>query len=306
MILYGGLSMQEHSVPRPQRLNRAVVFALFLVGGLMVFLLGNNWNSLFPTNDSALYKWSLPALFLVVGAALRQSERFQHYWGLALALFIAAFANALNWQLGNWLAHLLPRASSVGQELAVDKISQCVPVVIAIVLLTRLAGNDLGSLFIKKGNLRWGLRFGLISFGIFAIIFAAIAVLQSSAPPSEGMTATGVPLAVIAAAVPWILVFVFANSLMEELWFRWVFLGRLRPILGATTSVVVTALVFGIPHVGATYISPIEMAIFPSVVFALGLVNGFVMLKTNSIWGSVLFHAGYDLLIIIPVFVSLQ
>ena len=35
-----------------------------------------------------------------------------------------------------------------------------------------------------------------------------------------------------------------------------------------------------------------------------GDLNGFVMLKTDSIWGSVLFHAGYDLLVIIPVLVS--
>jgi membrane protease YdiL (CAAX protease family) len=33
-------------------------------------------------------------------------------------------------------------------------------------------------------------------------------------------------------------------------------------------------------------------------------VNAYVMLKTDSIWGSVLFHAGYDLLVIIPVLVS--
>ena len=34
-------------------------------------------------------------------------------------------------------------------------------------------------------------------------------------------------------------------------------------------------------------------------------IGGFVMLKTDSIWGSVLFHAGYDLLVIIPILVSL-
>jgi membrane protease YdiL (CAAX protease family) len=46
------------------------------------------------------------------------------------------------------------------------------------------------------------------------------------------------------------------------------------------------------------------MFIFPVIVIALGLVNAYVMLKTDSIWGSVLFHAGYDLLVIIPVLVS--
>ena len=40
------------------------------------------------------------------------------------------------------------------------------------------------------------------------------------------------------------------------------------------------------------------------VVLILGLVNAWVMLKTESIWGSVLFHAGYDLMVIIPVLIS--
>ena len=176
--------------------------------------------------------------------------------------------------------------------------------VLAIILLTLVSGNDLGSIFLKKGDLRWGLRFGLISFGVFAAIFAVIAILQASAPPSQGLTATGVPLATIVAAIPWILIFCFANSLMEELWFRGIFLKKLSPFLGMTAAVVVTALVFGSVHVGASYITPVEMVIFPLIAFALGLVNGFVMFKTDSIWGSVLFHAGYDLLVIIPILVS--
>jgi membrane protease YdiL (CAAX protease family) len=59
-----------------------------------------------------------------------------------------------------------------------------------------------------------------------------------------------------------------------------------------------------VAHIGATYISPVEMIIFPLIVFGVGILNAVVMLKTNSIWGSVLFHAGYDLLVIIPVILS--
>ena len=91
---------------------------------------------------------------------------------------------------------------------------------------------------------------------------------------------------------------------MEELWFRGLFLGKLSPFLGATAAALVTALVFGMTHLGATYVTPAERFIFPTIVFALGLVNGYVMLKTDSLWGSVLFHAGYDLLVIIPILVS--
>lgn len=282
------------------------MFVSFLVGGLLIFLLGNNWNSFFPTNESTLYKWSLPALFLVGAAGLRRSKRFREARGITLALFIAAFANALNWTCGNWLGRLWPRTVSTAQTLAVDKLSQAIPVVLAILLLTLVMRNNFRTLFLAKGDLRRGLRFGLIAFGICVAIFAVIAVLQAGAPSSQGLFATGVPLTTMVAALPWILVWAFANSFMEELWFRGVFLAKLRPLLGAAAAVLVTALVFALPHFGATYIAPIERVIFSVIVFGLGLVNGAVMLKTGSIWGSVLFHAGYDLLIFIPVLVSSQ
>jgi len=298
--------MQNKNVASEKITQRIILFGLFVIGGLLIFLLGNNWNSLFPTNESTLYKWGLVLGFLLLTVAFHRSEQWQKYWRIAYALFTASFANALNWYFGNWLEHLLPQPGSAAQEIAIDKLAQFVPVVLAIVLLTKVVGDDLGSIFVKKGDLRRGLRFGLISFGIFAGIFAVIAVLQAKAPASQGMTAAGVSLDVIFSAIPWILIFAFANALMEELWFRGIFLKKLNPFLGATASVLATALVFGIPHLGATYISPVEMIFFPIIVFGLGLVNGFVMQKTDSIWGSVLFHAGYDLIIIIPVLVSVS
>jgi hypothetical protein len=56
--------------------------------------------------------------------------------------------------------------------------------------------------------------------------------------------------------------------------------------------------------VRATGVSPVETIGFALIVFGLGLVNARVMLKTDSIIGSLLFHAGYDLLVIIPNIVS--
>ena len=38
-----------------------------------------------------------------------------------------------------------------------------------------------------------------------------------------------------------------------------------------------------------------------SLLAGLGLLNGYTILRTRGIWGSALFHAGYDLLVIIPL-----
>ncbi len=71
--------------------------------------------------------------------------------------------------------------------LAFDKLSQAIPIVLTIILLTLWRGDDLGSLFLKKGNLRQGLKFGLISFAIFAVIFIVIVVVQAKWPKNPGI-----------------------------------------------------------------------------------------------------------------------
>jgi membrane protease YdiL (CAAX protease family) len=296
--------MKANNPESETRFIRGIIFVLYLIGGLAVFLFGANTFSIFPTNKNPLYEWGLTAFFLVLALFLRRSPSLRRFWPIAYALFVAAFANAVNLALGNWLGRMIP-STSLAQEYAIDKVSQAVPIVLAIILLTILAGDDLGSIFLKKGNLKQGLVFGFISFGVFAVIFAVIAVLQSNTPVTGGLFASGVSLDTLTTAMPWMLIFVFVNGFMEELWFRGISLGKLRPVLGVALTVIVTALVFGISHTAGTYISPAERILFPAIVIGLGLVNGFMMLKTDSIWGSVLFHAGYDLLVIIPILVSI-
>lgn len=293
--------MTTHNLVVKSQSTRIWVIGLFMLGGGALFLLGNNWNKLFPTNTSTVYKTGLALVFLVTALALRRHATLKLYWPLAYALFVGAAANLVNWLLGNWLLPLISAEMTVAQDLAVDKLAQCIPVVATIIILTLLAGDDLGSIFLRRGRVKAWLTFGLISFAVCALLFAVIAVLQADNPGASGLTAGGVPLATIGAALPFILIFVFANAIMEELWFRGIFLNKLAPLTSAFAAITATSLIFGVAHIGATYISPVEMFVFPLIVFGVGVLNAFVMLKTDSIWGSVLFHAGYDLLIIIPV-----
>jgi membrane protease YdiL (CAAX protease family) len=93
----------------------------------------------------------------------------------------------------------------------------------------------------------------------------------------------------------WGLVFSLANSFMEELWFRGLFLGRLRPHIGAGGAVVVTAVIFGLIHAGAFYIEPAVLAVTLLNITTHGLVLGWLMLKTDSLWAAVLYHCAMDL-----------
>ena len=87
---------------------------------------------------------------------------------------------------------------------------------------------------------------------------------------------------------------------MEGLWFRAIFLRMYETLIGQRTAIFVTAMVFGVSQISAT-------CDFPGggVIFGLGCVSAYAMLKDDSVIGPVLFHAGYDLMILIPVLESL-
>ena len=293
--------MQTTNGLSTSKLTQAIAFLFYLIGGLLVFLWGANTFRLFPTNMNIVYEWGITLLLLLLAVVMQRIPRLQVYWKIASALFIASAANAVNLSLGNFLAPMFHLFSEDMRFYAIDKLAQAIPIVLTIILLTLWSGDDLGSIFLKKGNLRQGLKFGLISFAIFAVIFIVIVVVQANGPKTQGLFASGIPVNIVVRAIPWILMFCFVNSFMEELWFRGVSLGKLTPVLGRTASIIVTALVFGSTHAAATYITPIQMLLFATIVIGLGLVNAYMMLKTDSIWGSVFFHAGYDLLVILPL-----
>ena len=142
------------------------------------------------------------------------------------------------------------------------------------------------SAYLKVGNLSLGLGIGLGGFTLFGVL----ATLQHRSMGIEGAT--------IRRLLPWILLFVFTNGFMEELWFRALFLGPLSTLLGPAVAMILTAAVFALAHIGASYMSGQERIRFLLILFPLGLVWGAAMYVTGSLLASALFHAGADLLIV--------
>ena len=159
-------------------------------------------------------------------------------------------------------------------------------VVAAILLLLAAARIPLDVAYIRAGKLGLGLAIGAGGFGLFAVL----AVLQ--ARPMGILRATNLRL------LPWILLFVFANAFMEELWLRALFLRPLVSIAGPVVGVLLTAVVFAGIHIGATYLSRGERLRFVAILFPLGLAWGASLHFTDSLIASTLFHAGADLMIV--------
>ena len=272
----------------PRRLALSIAFFL---GACLVWLP----YSLHALVDKGArpFLWGGIALILLTAALLaRRSQRLQPYWRVIYALFVASAASFADWFLSDWLTGLLnvPIHSAAGYGLA--KFESMLVLSLCLIVLVRLSGDDLGSLYLKRGKVRWWLPIGLATFAFFAIT-----VIPAAVGLFEGRDVTW---SRILPWIPWILLFVLSNGFLEELQFRGLLLPRFAPHIGAVPAILVISAVFSLAHIGVDYTPAILP--FLGITFVLGLSFATLIYKTDSLWGAVLFHAGAD----IPVVVGLM
>lgn len=269
--------------------RKVLISIVLLICGLLVFVLGSNWYSLFPTNDSQTYRAILAAIFLGAALILRRKEASEQYGQIAYAFFVATvafFMTSLTVGIRDSLQSALSVPVDTPRFLAFSKVFEALLVVSVILILTTLWRNDLGSLYIKKGRLGLGLFVGLC----LLTINTATGIITGASLGHAGDE--------LMARLPWVLLFSLANGLMEELWFRGLFLRRFTALIGVTGSIIVTSVVFTVTHAAASYMNPIEAILFQVVIFPMALLFAYLMHKTDSVWGSVLFHAGSDVFMV--------
>ncbi len=270
--------------------KRAGLFAAFLVMESMVF--GVLTLAAYVKLDTLLVLHaSLTAVLLVAALFLRRSEKGEPYWPVCYALFVAAAAVLLSGLYADELLGLLGLSVETPQGIAVAKFSESMLRVVPILALMPLMGFGWRSLYLQRGRIGIWLPVGIAAW----LVFPVLAYLLL--PTREGALDKLLPLA------PWILLFVFCNAFMEELLFRGLFLKRYSVFLGRILSNLLTAVVFAVMHTQVTYAS--EMLQFLAIVAILSLVWGYLMQKTDSLWGAVLFHAAGDCLVIFPIFASM-
>lgn len=277
---------------QPNWLQRLGLFIVFFACGLVIFVFGSNYFEIFPTNKNLTYNVIVSAVFLIAALTLRINRNWNKYWQIAFAFFIASVVFPVTLVFSGWTDTVLrwfKETTISSQGTAIAKLSEMILVVVPILILTKVSGADLGSIYIKRGNLKMGLGFGAIVF----FNFATSAFLFFA----ERFTS----IDRLAAAVLWGMVFSFANSFMEELWLRGIFLKRFESILGIGGSVLLTSIVFGLMHGGAVYLMPAALPFMVANTFTLGLACGYLMMKSDSIWGAVLIHAAADFFLFIAL-----
>lgn len=270
---------------------RLRLFVFLTICGFLIFALTMTFVPILPVWAN----YAARAGFLVIFGALWWAARGEHPLSRFRPVFFAYFAAVVGVSLGFFFADrglkLLGLTTQTPIGIALAKFLQASLIVIGILAVAGFCGEDLASLYLRKGRLKLGLSVGLSTA-------AALLVLSLQQPAVRALGTTR-----LMSLAPWILLFVVSNAFMEELLFRGLFLGRYGPLIGQWPAVFSTALAFTLAHMQVTY-AP-NLLVFLLVLLGFSIAWGWLMHKTESLWGSVLFHAGADLLIILPVFSSL-
>jgi membrane protease YdiL (CAAX protease family) len=281
--------MNDSSLSAKDLFERIGLALLFAAIGSLIIIVFSQYRPMLSGLNDFIGRISLMFILLMAALLARRSILFKKYWQLLFGLFIMALAVSLDWWIARFMLDSLAVNTNTPAVIAFMKLKTGITVVVVVLLFTRISGSSLGSIYIQKGNLKQGLTIGLIAFGIAA---------AGAIPISELMFVGGdLTLAKVLPWMPWILIFVLANASNEELLFRGLFLRKLEPFYGRFFSNCLIALVFTGLHVGTTY--PKNQMMFLMILLPLALAWGYITQKTDSVWGSILFHAGMDIPIIL-------
>jgi len=286
--------MKNNRLSAREWVERIVLAVLFTAVGSLIMIIFSPWRPLLGSVKDYLGRISLIVLLLAAVLLVRGSKQFEKYWQILLGLLIMAIAVSLDWVLGIYLIKYLGVNGGTPAGFALMKLNECAVIVCVTILSTLLSGGSLGSIYIQKGNLKLGLILGSATF---------ILATAGSIPMANLFNAKDLSLARIIPWIPWVLIFVLANSALEELLFRGLYLRKLEPFFGKFMSNFLIAFVFTLLHGSVNYAA--DQYLFLAILFPLALGWGYVMQKTDSVWGSILFHAGMDIPIMLGIFSNL-
>jgi membrane protease YdiL (CAAX protease family) len=287
------ISKVENDGRRPGVASRILPFFIFLCCGLLLF------EPPFFAFNSASKPFQvatfigIPLLFSAMAMLARRNRRFIDYLPALNSFVMVSVGLLLMWLVDDFPRRWLNLDPKGPPGRATIKVTDAVILLLTVIIVGKLLRMDFDSIYLRKGRKPLlGLAIGLAGFAIMA----AFAFLEAQS--------MGISTSQLLGWTPWILSFVLANGFFEELMYRGLFLKKFEPLLGAFLSNFLIAFVFAIGHAGVTYSA--DVAVFVAITFALALIWGYLMQKTGSLWGSALFHAGADTLIIIGLFSGIK
>jgi membrane protease YdiL (CAAX protease family) len=285
-------NLTDKGMTQTNWIQRLFLLILFLICEAAIFIFGSHYFDVFPTNKNLTYNLVVSMVFLAASLWFKYDRHLNRYWQITFAFFIASVAFPFSAIFDGWIRATLnwfAVTTDTSEGQAIEKVCEMLLKTVPILVLVKLSGADFGSVYLKRGNLKLSMGIGWLVF-----FFLASASFMFAA---QRFTSTDT----LIAAVVWGLVFSIANAFMEELWLRGIFLKHFQPMIGSSGSVWVTSIIFAWMHSFAFYFMPAALPFFFINTLALGLACGYLMVKSDSIWGAVIIHAASDIFLFIAV-----
>lgn len=268
-------------------------FALLTLSGLAVFLPAITFSAMIPDSLETVLRIALIAVATGLWLVLRGKEGWHDQATLFLALGLAALALLVGWRYGSILLDAFEGDLKTMRGIGLAKAGSAGMTLVPIVLVF---------LFGQKVSPDFYLR--MARRGLIGLVIGAVAFFGFGYATFGASLADDTALRIFLESLPWILFFVFSNALMEEIVFRGLFLSTAVKLMGKHLAALATALVFAAAHMTVTY-TP-DVPVFLAILVGLGLTWAYLMIWSRSIWGSVVFHAGADLMIIGGILQTMQ
>jgi membrane protease YdiL (CAAX protease family) len=284
--------MEKHHLSGKEWLERVVLALLFIALGALIIVVFSPLRPVLDKLPDYLGRIGLAIILLLLVWVSKKCKFLERYQPILLGLLILLIAVSLSWIIAIYLLSYVGVNDTSPTGFSLLKLNEFVVSVCTVIVFTRLSGNSLGSIYIQKGNLKQGLIIGSVAFLIAAIGAPFIAPVL--------FQARNLTFGRIIGWLPWILIFVFSNAALEEILYRGLFLRKLEPFFGKFFSSFLIAFVFTVLHLGVSY--TVNQYIFLALLVPLALVWGWITQKTDSVWGSILFHAGMDIPVILGIF----
>jgi membrane protease YdiL (CAAX protease family) len=271
---------------------KGTLMILFVICSFIVFNVGG-YNNFVPGDVVLLTRSAIAGILVLTTLVLyRTKDRDSVFLQISFAFLIASIGLLLAFFFGKWYQLIPGLSTDTVEGTTIAKVAEVIPIVFAILVGTWLIERSYKPVFLTGGNHKKSLGLGLILSPVALIPFFAMGGLGLSAG-----------IETIAAWLPWLCVFGFSNGFMEELMIRGLFLKRYDSLFGQRQSLVLTSVIFAFFHQAVLqYTDMVTFMAFLVVTFLLGLVWGYIMQKSDSIWGAVVAHAVADILLLITVF----
>ena len=285
-------SSEASIVPNNKSIRNGLLFILFTGASFLAFNVGG-YNNFIPSGWRLIVRIVIASILFLSTIILYKAERsWNQYWKISYALLISSVGLVLAGFFGNWHTLIPGLSLSTVEGVSIAKVAEVIPIVATILVGTWLVERDFTPVFLRGGDIKKTFKIGLFVSPIALIPFIALGGLALSAG-----------LNMILAWLPWMCLFGFSNAFMEELMVRGLFLKKYNAIFGKNTSLLLTSVIFGLLHQAIIeYTDPVTFTVFLLITFLLGLAWGYVMQKSDSIWGAVLAHAIADILFLSTVF----